>query len=95
MNEPDITLPPIPKWEQPQQNRDSGVNARLWREHAIYSASQADMCHTILELFGGERMSKDLRDWLTSVRKIRREEAEEDHKKAQEQAFKAFRADQT
>lgn len=81
----------IPEWKEPPQNTGTGIDARIWREYAIYHSADSDMCRSILELFGGQ-LTPELRQWLQDVHEIRKEQSRDAYEKADAAALRAFKA---
>ena len=79
-----------PYKEPPQpENTSRRVDVRLWREHYIYNAAEADAFSHLIQLFENN-MDKELKDWLRKAIKIRREQAEKADKYHRELSMKLW-----
>ena len=70
-------------YEAPPDNAIDKDTPRLWREHYIYHAAEADAYTTLLHLFDNN-MDAELKSWLREVIKIRREDAAKADEKSSE-----------
>lgn len=78
----------IPEYIEPSDMLTE-TNHRLWREYGIYHAADADMCLSLLDMFGSS-MDDELTKWLREVYTIRKEQSEEGFKKSSELSMKLF-----
>lgn len=79
-------------YEEPPQpeNTTERQNVRLWREHYIYNAAEADAYAHLLQLFEND-MTRELRQWLIEAQELRRKAADEAHGKSAELSLKLWR----